>query len=76
MGDKEFEKILQCAKSEIQRLREEGCEDRFIRCWLIGYLTSDAGMSNESTYTSSQLKRLFDLTFSGGRKSEECIASA
>ena len=63
MKKADFESRYAKIADEVRIMREENnYDDNSIRCWLIGYMTS-----GNYSYTSAQLRKVFDLGF-GDRK--------
>ncbi len=59
MNHEEFERRYAKIADEVRSLREtEKYDNNGVRCWLIGYMTS-----GNYSYTSAQLKKVFDLGF-------------
>lgn len=59
MRKADFEKFYAKITDEVRSLREvEKYDNDGVRCWLIGYITSGT-----RSYTSAQLKKVFDMGF-------------
>lgn len=66
MKNTDFEERYAKIADEVKSLREvEQYSDNGVRCWLIGYMTAGS-----CSYTTAQLKKVFDLGF-GDEKSLE-----
>ena len=60
----EFEKTYAKLEDRVKELRDEcNFNDDAIRCYLIGWVSKGGGC-----YTSSQLRQIFDMGFSDGRR--------
>ena len=59
MKKADFERRYAKIADEVRSLREtEKYDNNGVRCWLIGYITS-----GNYSYTSAQLRKVFDLGF-------------
>lgn len=63
MEDKQFSDYFEWIRYMVERHREQGADNNKIRCMIIGMITADAGEENEKVFTESQLKKIFDLSF-------------
>lgn len=63
MEDKKFSDYFEWLRYMVERHRAQGADNNKIRCMIIGMITADAGEENEKTFTESQLKKIFDLSF-------------
>lgn len=63
MEDKKFSEWFEDTRKKVKELRERDADNNAVRCMLIGMITAFAGEPEERTFTESQLKKIFDLSF-------------
>lgn len=63
MEKSRFLKLKAWVERKVVERRAEGDDNDLLRCWIIGVVDSSSDGIKEDSFTASQLKELFDLTF-------------